>query len=69
MKEEIPYLIIEDLEGGKFSIYDIVTLEVACLDGQPQEGLDERDADEVLSILEGQRRSRRLVSREGGPHR
>jgi hypothetical protein len=65
MKEETPYIIIEDLEGGKFSIYDVVTLEVASLDGTPQEGLDEQDADEVLIALEGQgRRHLRLVSKD-----
>jgi hypothetical protein len=61
--------VIEDLDGGKFSIYDSATLEVAWLDGEPQEGLDEQDANEVLGLLVGQRRHLRLVSTEDEPLR
>lgn len=52
MPEEYPYIVVEDLEGGKFSIYDNYTLEVALLDGEAQEGLDEEDAGLALDRLE-----------------
>lgn len=67
MKEQIPFLVVEDLEGGKFSIYDITTLEVACLDGRPQEGLDERGAGKALNALERKGRRFHLVTKDGEP--